>query len=134
VLRNDQGAVIAAAAGTYPIVAGGRGTGGKGWGALGSSKGATKVILETENATLVSLINSDEGIRSVVAGICHEIRELSLAFASFVCSHVNREGNEAAHLCARMPSTSSPVLSWLGASRNAQGREAATKDCNGVLQ
>ena len=33
---------------------------------------------------------------STIAGIWHEFRELSLSFISFICSHVNREGNEPA--------------------------------------
>ena len=72
---------------------------------------------------------SDDGFRSVIAGVWHEIRELSLSFASFICTHVNREGNEAAHLCARRPSASSPVMSWVGDLPNWL-MEVANKDCN----
>jgi hypothetical protein len=72
-------------------------------------------------------VRSDDGFRSVIAGVCHEIRELS--FASFICTHVNREGNEAAHLCACRPSASSLVMSWVGDLPNWL-MEVANKDCN----
>ena len=50
------------------------------------------MVLETDNATVATFVRSDDGFRSVIAGVWHEIRELSLSFASFICTHVNREG------------------------------------------
>ena len=70
---------------------------------------------------------------STIAGIWHEFRELSLSFISFICSHVNREGNEPAHVRARRASMSSPVLSWIGVLPDWL-REVAIRDCNGVMQ
>jgi ribonuclease HI len=96
---------------------------------LAAEQEATRVVLETDNATVATLVRSDDGFRSVIAGVWHEIRELSLSFASFICAHVNREGNEAAHLCARRPSASSPVISWVGDLPNWL-MEVANKDCN----
>ena len=68
-----------------------------------------------------------------LTGIWHEVRELSLSFVSFICSHVNQKGNEAAHVRARMASMSSPMLSWIGVLPNWL-REVAIRDCNGVMQ
>lgn len=45
----------------------------------------------------------------------HEINELSRGFISFQVSFVNREGNEAAHFCAKLSSASSRELIWSGA-------------------
>lgn len=100
---------------------------------LAIEHGARKVILESDNATVVTLLRSDDGFRSIIAGVWHEIRELSLSFASFVYSHVNREGNEAAHQCACMPSVTTPVLSWVS-DLPAWLREVANRDCSGVIQ
>jgi hypothetical protein len=60
------------------------------------------------NLPLVNLLRSLDGERSPIAGIWHEIRELSRVFTSFDISFVNREGNEAAHRCAKLASRSSP--------------------------
>jgi hypothetical protein len=46
----------------------------------------TRVVLETDNAILAALVPLYDGFRSVTAGVWHEIRELSLPFASFVCT------------------------------------------------
>jgi hypothetical protein len=38
--------------------------------------------------------------------------DISRMFSSFVVSFVNREGIEAAHLCAKLASRSSPECVW----------------------
>lgn len=77
-------------------------------------QGATRVILEMDNTQVVNLLLSNEGIRSAISGVWHEITELCSLFVAFDISFVSRGGNEAAHRCASMPSESSPSLSWVG--------------------
>ncbi|RLM69491.1 hypothetical protein C2845_PM17G09160 [Panicum miliaceum] len=135
VLRNDQGVVLVGAARAYSNVADvmmAEVMGARDGVLLALEQGATKVLLETDNATLISLLNSDDGIQSVIVGFWHEVRELSLSFVSFACIHVKREGNEAAHLCACMPSASCPELSWFEPFPNWL-KEATNKDCDGVM-
>ena len=132
VLRDHSGSVRAAAARFYPCVSDAlmaEALAVRDGLILAAEQEATRVVLETDNATVATLVRSDDGFRSVIAGVWHEIRELSLSFASFICTHVNQEGNEAAHLCARRPSASSPVMSWVGDLPNWL-MEVANKDCN----
>jgi hypothetical protein len=42
----------------------------------------------------------------------HEILDLSKNFISFSISFVNREGNEAAHVCAKLSSAAYPECVW----------------------
>jgi hypothetical protein len=56
---------------------------------LAVEQGARKVILESDNVTVNTLLRSDDGFRSAIAEVWQEIRELSLSFISFVCKHVN---------------------------------------------
>ena len=44
---------------------------------LATEQGATKMMLEVDNLSVANLIRSEEGIRSDIFGIWHEIRELS---------------------------------------------------------
>lgn len=69
--------------------------------------------MEVDNLSLVNLLQSDMGARSEVAGLWQEIRELSRGFRGFKVSFVYREGNEAAHVCARLVSESIPHMSWV---------------------
>jgi hypothetical protein len=86
---------------------------------LATEQGATKVILEADNMQVASLIRAEEGIRSSL-------------FTAFDVSFVQREGNEAAHRCASMPSEATPLLSWSGLLPNWLV-EIAGKDCNDSL-
>ena len=61
---------------------------------LATEREATKVILEVDNLSVANLIRSEEGIRSGISGIWHEIRELRIGFVAFDVSFVHREGNE----------------------------------------
>jgi len=137
VLRDERGVVLAEIARFYSNIADvlmAEALAARDGVILAIEQGAGRVILETDNSTVVTLLRSDDGIRSNIAGIWHEIRELSLSLVSFItCVHVNREGNEAAHLCATMPSLSTPALSWIGAPPNWLW-EAASRDCNNSLQ
>jgi hypothetical protein len=135
-MRDERGGILAAAAHYYSNIADvlmAEALAARNGVLLAIEQGAMKVILETDNTTMVTLLRSDDGIRSTICGVWHEIRELSLSFTAFVCVHVNREGNEAAHLCARMPSVSTQIMSWIGALPNWL-REAANRDCNDVYQ
>jgi hypothetical protein len=73
------------------------------------------VILELDNLSLVNFLRSTAGERSMIAGVWHEIKDLSRWFSCFYISFVNREGNEAAHFCAKLASQASPVCEWLEA-------------------
>ena len=42
---------------------------------LATEQGATKMMLEVDNLSVANLIRSEEGIRSDIFGIWHEIRE-----------------------------------------------------------
>ena len=62
---------------------------------LATEREATKVILlEVDNLSVANLIRSEEGIRSGISGIWHEIGELRIGFVAFDVSFVHREGNE----------------------------------------
>ena len=69
-------------------------------------------MLEVDNLALVNLLRSEAGERSPIAGLWHEIRELGREFVQFHISFVNREGNEAAHFCAKLSSESNRANFW----------------------
>jgi hypothetical protein len=79
---------------------------------LARACGLEKVILETNNLHLWNLLCSQAGERSSIAGLWQEIKVLGREFSCFQFSFVNREGNEAAHLCAKLCSESSPNCLW----------------------
>jgi hypothetical protein len=70
---------------------------------LARAGGHAKILPELDNLPLVNLLRSLDSERSPIAGIWHEIKELSRVFTSFDISFVNREGNEEAHWCAKLP-------------------------------
>jgi hypothetical protein len=121
VLRDENGGILAAVARKYTKVADVlmvEALAARDGVLLAVEQGARKVILESDNVTVNTLLRSDDGFRSAIAEVWQEIRELSLSFISFVCKHVNLdlrkknvnlEGHEAVHLCVRMPSLSVPV-------------------------
>ena len=69
-------------------------------------------MLEVDNLALVNLLRFEAGERSPIAGLWHEIRELGREFVQFHISFVNREGNEAAHFCAKLSSESNRANFW----------------------
>jgi ribonuclease HI len=69
---------------------------------LAQAGGFDKVTLELDNLTLVNFLRSVAGERSQIAGLWREISDLSKFFSSFKFSFVKREGNEAAHVCAKL--------------------------------
>jgi hypothetical protein len=100
---------------------------------LARAGGHVKVLLELGNLPLVNLLRSLDGERSLIAGIWHEIKELSRVFTSFDISFVNREGNEVAHWCAKLASRSSPRCVWSEYFPSDLLR-IAHKDCNSVVE
>lgn len=72
VLHNEKGDVLAAAARAYSNVVDALiadALAARDGVLLATEQGAMKVLLETNNAMLVSLLSSDEGIRSAIADI-----------------------------------------------------------------
>ena len=64
---------------------------------------------------LVSALKSTAIDRSSIAGIWHEIRELSRSFVVlFDVSWIKWEANSLADLCSRFPSVTSPEHLWRG--------------------
>jgi ribonuclease HI len=117
VLRNSQSEVIAAMAKAYTNVADvltAEALAARDGVLLALEHGAAKVILEMDSTQLVNLLRSSEGIYSVISGIWHEVTELCSLFSFVDFSYVPRGGNEVAHTCASMPSSSSPSFSWVG--------------------
>jgi hypothetical protein len=92
VLRDENGGILAAVARKYTKVADVlmvEALAARDGVLLAVEQGARKVILESDNVTVNTLLRSDDGFRSAIAEVWQEIRELSLSFISFVCKHVN---------------------------------------------
>jgi hypothetical protein len=70
---------------------------------------------------------------SEVAGLWHEIRELSRGFDSFNISFVKRDGNKAAHTCAKLLLLSAQACTWTEAFPTVL-LGIASSDCNPVLE
>ena len=81
VIRNSQGEVVLAAAArantNVADVTMAEALAARDGVLLATEREATKVILEVDNLSVANLIRSEEGIRSGISGIWHEIRELS---------------------------------------------------------
>ena len=82
---------------------------------------------------LVSALKSTAIDRSSIAGIWHEIRELSRSFVSFDVSWIRREANSLDDLCSRFPSVTSPEHLWRGCLPPWL-LEAAAEDCNPLFR
>jgi hypothetical protein len=135
VMRNSQGEVLAAAAQLYehiPDALTSEALAARDGVVLAQMLSVEKAILEVDNSVLVALLRSEEGRRSVIAGLWQEIKERSMNFRSFQVSFVNREGNEVAHLCASKAIELAPVLFWLDCFPSWL-MEAASRDCNVTL-
>ncbi|RLN24050.1 hypothetical protein C2845_PM07G13240 [Panicum miliaceum] len=135
VIRNSHGEILVAAACAYSNILDvtmAEALAARDGMRLAIEQGAARVILEVDNVHVASLIRSQEGIRSSISGIWHEIRELSNLVTAFVVFFVHRKGNEAAHRCASMPSETSPFFCWSGSLPNWLV-EINGKDCNDSL-
>jgi hypothetical protein len=76
--------------------------------------------------------NQADRAGSPIASVWHEIKELASAFLGFRVSVIGREGNGAAHACAKIASLSSPTPSWLGYTP-LWLQEAVLRDCNDLI-
>jgi ribonuclease HI len=68
---------------------------------LAYERGYTHIIIESDSQVAVNFCNSDDDNRSELRAICQEVREIRRAFTSFSILVVGRDGNNAAHLCAK---------------------------------
>jgi hypothetical protein len=67
-------------------------------------KGYNQVAFESDAQGLINLVNDAKVGRSEIASITQEIEELSAFFTSCSFSHIFRDANVAAHLCANRAS------------------------------
>jgi ribonuclease HI len=115
VIRNENGEILMAAAKHHyhtPDALTAEALAARDGLVLAHSGGFHKVILETDNLELVNLLQSVAGERSQIAGLWHEISEISKVFSSISFSFVRREGNGAAHQCAKLLPLSIPECVW----------------------
>jgi ribonuclease HI len=71
---------------------------------LASDLGLPRIVLESDSSVLVNAIKSSTMLdRSIIAGIWHDIRELSRSFISFDVHFVRREANSLGDRCVRAP-------------------------------
>jgi hypothetical protein len=86
VLRNDRGEFVAASAQAYsriPDVLMAEALAARDGVKLAAENGGGQVCLELDNTSVVALLSSDDGNRSILARIWYELRELSSSFVSF---------------------------------------------------
>jgi ribonuclease HI len=97
---------------------------------LASDLGLPRIVLESDSSVLVNAIKSSTMLdRSIIAGIWHDIRELSRSFISFDVHFVRREANSLADRCVREVSASVPELIWYDCIPYWL-QDAAANDCN----
>jgi ribonuclease HI len=87
---------------------------------IAALQGFARIVLESDSEVLVAALNSSSLDRSAVAGICHDIRELSRSFSDFKVYFVRREANALAD-------------KWLGCF-SLWIEEAAAADCNPAME
>lgn len=68
--------------------------------------------LETDCLELVQLWENRSSQRSIIAPVLRAMEELSLAFNSFVFSHVNRKCNQVAHALTRQVTSTNRSGMW----------------------
>ena len=76
-------------------------------------RGFSHGVMETDRLEVIHLWTSGHNSRTVVAPIFHEIREISLVFASFAVQHVSREANIPADMCAKLATSVSSSECWI---------------------
>jgi hypothetical protein len=72
------------------------------------------VVLEVDNSTLAYALKMPGAGRSMIAGICQDIRELCSGFSSFCVEWIRREANQLADRCAKFPSVDDHECVWTG--------------------
>lgn len=80
--------------------------------------GFNKIIMESDSINLISLLNSRDGERSMLASIWHDVQELARQYLSVKISYACREANRVAHECARRVSVSKSQVIWNGSAPN----------------
>ncbi|OEL33437.1 hypothetical protein BAE44_0005547, partial [Dichanthelium oligosanthes] len=63
-------------------------------------------------------LKSQEGARSTIASIWHNVQELCRNFYAIYFSYVNRSANGVAHCCAKQADPISKVCTWVGGLAN----------------
>jgi ribonuclease HI len=132
VLRNNEGAVVAAQARWYgPITDALEAEAMAAWDGLLLAKqlAFSDVVLETDCSVLVKALTDDSMDRSIIAGIWNECKELFRSFNNVRVCFTRREGNMLADRCVKEASTDSPLLLSL-ADFPLWLKEAAAIDCN----
>jgi ribonuclease HI len=136
VIRDHQGAVVAAQARWYgpmqeALVA--EAAAARDGLELARQLGMAKIIFECDNSVLVSALKSTSRVRSIIAGLCHDIQELGKMFSSFKVCCVRREANSEPDRCVKEASCESSDQLWLNCIPMWL-REAAASECNPALE
>ncbi|CAM0952435.1 unnamed protein product [Alopecurus aequalis] len=80
---------------------------------LARERGYQRVIVESDSKVVVDLCAEyDQNILDI-SSICREIREIGRALSSFSITHVGREANQAANLCAKQASADKRRCLWI---------------------
>lgn len=135
IIRDREGKVLCAAAKHYEIMADamtGEFLAARDGLVVAAQQGYDRIILESDNLTLVNMMHTGVDDRSVVFGLWQEIQELGRSFVSLNFSFVHREGNRAAHMCASMPSLLEPELVWANCFPSNL-MEVTRSECNPVV-
>jgi hypothetical protein len=91
--------------------------------------GVQKLVMESVFLTLTKMWSSGIYLRSEVAPILGEIREISKVFTSFSLSFAHRTANVVAYMCARKASEIRQSRSWLAMCPDFLC-DCVNKDCN----
>jgi hypothetical protein len=89
---------------------------------------ATEAVA-SDSQTLTKMWSSGIYLRSEVASILGEIKEISRGFTSFSCTFAHRTANVAAHPCAKNASKIRQGKSWLSVCRDFLCN-CLKQDCN----
>ena len=71
-----------------------------------------KTILEVDCSALKTVLESVDGVRSPIGGLCFDITELGGSFDAFKVCWVSRDANSVAHSCASLGSVSEQAQFW----------------------
>jgi hypothetical protein len=78
------------------------------------AQGYQEVMFETDCQELVRCWEARDRERTVIAPLLAEIHSLSLLFQSFSLVFLGREGNQVAHVCAKLASAKNVTRDWVG--------------------
>ena len=74
--------------------------------------GFEKTILEVDCSALKTVLESVDGVRSLIGGLCFDITALGRSFDAFKVCWVSRDANSVAHSCASLGSVSEQAQFW----------------------